>query len=161
MFYSNQKLTNLVENLYMTADHIKGFCIRVVADNLAVAASKAQKLIHFMCQHNVPHNVFICFEQQPNQPSTCLRLFIFPRAHLHENKAAAPFNVAFCEIAGYVPVGCKSARPPAICLIILKVIELCTLTFCRSRIVRGLDRRGYDSTNWRCTWQARPLGGDF
>lgn len=37
----------------------------------------------------------------------CLRLFVWPREKPRLNKKLAPFNVGFCEIAGYVTVGCK------------------------------------------------------
>lgn len=40
----------------------------------------------------------------------CLRLFVWPREKPRVFKNLAPFNVGFCEIAGYVTVGCKFIR---------------------------------------------------
>lgn len=42
-----------------------------------------------------------------NDGDKCLRLFVWPREKPRVLKHLAAFNVGFCEIAGYVAVGCK------------------------------------------------------
>lgn len=93
---------------------IKAFCFRFVQSESAIVVENVHKLVEYMCQHNVPHNVFMTLEvadvasSSEGQPKTpYLRLFIWLRENLHANKAVAPFNIAFCELSGYVPVGCK------------------------------------------------------
>lgn len=109
-FSSIQKLNHLIGNLYVSDCTIRSYCLRL-EDNVEDLVIKAERIIKYMCDNNVPHNVFMSFESVPNDHDTCttLRFFIYPRARLHANKAVAPFNVAFCELSGFVPVGCKFA----------------------------------------------------
>lgn len=59
------------------------------------------KLVNHLCDQNIPHNVFFTF----NDASNVIRVFVFPRKNICENKQFVPFNIAFCELSGYVPVG--------------------------------------------------------
>lgn len=99
---------------------IKGFCFRI--NNITETeriCSDVYKLVKYMCQHNIPHNVYLTAEEDNAATAvdstnddkvnsiSCLRVFIWPRENLRANKEVVPFNVAFCELSGYVPVGCK------------------------------------------------------
>lgn len=60
------------------------------------------KLITFFLKENVPHNIFFTFGSFNGKEA--LRIYIFPRENRQEAKDTN-FNIAFCELSGYVPVG--------------------------------------------------------
>lgn len=106
---SNSKLYRIQSN----GCPITGFCYRITDPNhIASEVANICKLVDYMCRHNVPHNLFLTFEniaEESHVAPTVLRCFVWPRDKLRANKEVAPMNVAFCELSGYVPVGCKSS----------------------------------------------------
>ncbi|EDW30332.1 GL17880 [Drosophila persimilis] len=63
-----------------------------------------QKLANWMCGQNIPHNLFITQDRRPGKRGS-VQVFVFARSHYCVNKDLADFNVGFCELAGYIPVG--------------------------------------------------------
>uniref|UniRef100_A0A336LMW2 CSON002930 protein n=1 Tax=Culicoides sonorensis TaxID=179676 RepID=A0A336LMW2_CULSO len=121
LYVENLKLIPLLETrgLYKTSDetHIKAFCFRITSTNNIPTISKDTcKLIHYLCNKGLAHNICLTYEQKckttsgqinDDGDSKCLRLFVWPREKPRLFKTLAPFNVGFCEISGYVTVGCK------------------------------------------------------
>lgn len=58
---------------------------------------------------NIPHNLFMTYGKPLN--GTCetnsLRIIIYPRKDNYGCKLSLSFNLAFCELSGYIPVGSK------------------------------------------------------
>lgn len=77
---------------------INGFCVEIDDSGVDV---KIFEMVQLFCSLNVPHNLFFTFGGRNNR----LRVFLYPRATVYETKESCPFNVAFCELSGYVPVG--------------------------------------------------------
>lgn len=110
-----QKLIPLLEKrgFYKTSDEtIKGFCFRITnSTEISTKCNDACKLVNYLCEQGLAHNAFLTCERRvattDMNDGICLRLFVWPREKPRLNKKLAPFNVGFCEIAGYVTVGCK------------------------------------------------------
>ncbi|XP_055599205.1 GDP-D-glucose phosphorylase 1 [Uranotaenia lowii] len=62
------------------------------------------RIIQTLLEHNVAHNLYLT----RRTPDSALRVFIYPRLRLCENKQIAPFNVAGFEMSGFVAVGEES-----------------------------------------------------
>ncbi|XP_055617180.1 GDP-D-glucose phosphorylase 1 [Toxorhynchites rutilus septentrionalis] len=67
-------------------------------------ANQIYKLIGVFLAHNIAHNLFLTW----NRPETVLRALVYPRLRPCVYKQASPFNVAFCELSGFVPLGNES-----------------------------------------------------
>lgn len=98
--------------LYKTPDDetIKGFCFRITEQcEITTRCNEACKLVNYLCNQGLAHNALITYERMETDSdgTWCLRLFVWPREKPRINKNLAPFNVGFCEIAGYVTLGCK------------------------------------------------------
>ncbi|ALC43412.1 CG3552 [Drosophila busckii] len=59
------------------------------------------KLTECLCNNNLPHNVFMTRHRQTDN----LQVFVFVRQKYCVNKDLADFNVGFCELVGYLPMG--------------------------------------------------------
>ncbi|XP_016933228.3 GDP-D-glucose phosphorylase 1 [Drosophila suzukii] len=85
----------------------EGICI-VFKDNdndeqVAEKVDQLYKLAMWMCQNNMPHNLFITQDRRPGQSGN-VQVFVFARSEYCVNKDLADFNVGFCELAGYIPL---------------------------------------------------------
>lgn len=69
-----------------------------------VVVSNIFKITEFFCIKSIPHNIFWTWSSHSDQK--LVKIFIFPRNNLTD-KVLSSFNVAFCELTGYVPVGGK------------------------------------------------------
>uniref|UniRef100_A0A6P4FJZ4 GDP-D-glucose phosphorylase 1 n=1 Tax=Drosophila rhopaloa TaxID=1041015 RepID=A0A6P4FJZ4_DRORH len=61
------------------------------------------KLAMWMCQNNMPHNLFITQDRRKGKSGN-VQVFVFARSEYCVNKDLADFNVGFCELAGYIPL---------------------------------------------------------
>lgn len=59
------------------------------------------RLTEWLCDNNMPHNIFITQQHNTNN----VRLFVFVRGKYCINKNVKAFNVGFCEIVGFIPLG--------------------------------------------------------
>jgi GDP-D-glucose phosphorylase len=105
LFVEFVELRQLIGNFYLINDKrlpTRGFCL--LLSNIDVDSKKLYKLVEFCCQMTIPHNMF--FTKSRTSDET--RIFFFPRTKkaFGEDKIYSSFlNVAFCELAGYIPIG--------------------------------------------------------
>lgn len=64
------------------------------------------RLTEWLCNNNLPHNIFITQQQKSDN----VRLFVFVREKYCVNKNANAFNIGFCEIVGFIPLGGKYTK---------------------------------------------------
>ncbi|XP_063704227.1 GDP-D-glucose phosphorylase 1 [Culicoides brevitarsis] len=107
-YVETMKLVPLCEKreFYRTpdAETIKGFCFRITnSAEITPKCIDACKLVDYLCDHGIAHNALITYERVAT--AGVLRLFVWPREKPRMNKNLAPFNVGFCELAGYVTLG--------------------------------------------------------
>ncbi|XP_017085276.1 GDP-D-glucose phosphorylase 1 isoform X2 [Drosophila eugracilis] len=85
----------------------EGICILFKeSDNEEQVTEKVDqiyKLANWMCQNNMPHNLFITQDRKPNKNGN-VNVFVFSRSEYCVNKDLTDFNVGFCELAGYIPL---------------------------------------------------------
>lgn len=102
-----------------------GFCFPLTNINeLNDISDDIFKLIQFLCNNNIPHNLFITYGKQNanviagggdtigndddnNRNNEIIKIFIYPRENACKIKTFHSFNIAFCELSGYIPVGSK------------------------------------------------------
>ncbi|XP_016965667.1 GDP-D-glucose phosphorylase 1 [Drosophila biarmipes] len=72
-------------------------------EQVAEKVDQLYKLAMWMCQNNMPHNLFITQDRRPGQNGN-VQVFVFARSEYCVNKDLADFNVGFCELAGYIPL---------------------------------------------------------
>lgn len=60
-------------------------------------------LIEFMCQNNIPHNIFLTPDR--SKEGRKLKVFLYAREHHYKIKDITAMNAAFCEFSGYITVG--------------------------------------------------------
>ncbi|XP_030385270.1 GDP-D-glucose phosphorylase 1 [Scaptodrosophila lebanonensis] len=77
-------------------------------DTKALVREKVEnihRLTEWMCDQNLPHNLFITHDRRDlNKPGKVL-VYVFARSKFCVTKDLAHFNVGFCELAGYIPLG--------------------------------------------------------
>ena len=85
----------------------RGFCFVLQKGdrNVEEMSNNAFRLVNYLCQNAIPHNIFVTFDNSYN-----LRIYVFPRERKFEEKELSGFNIAFCELSGFVPVGSKIFR---------------------------------------------------
>lgn len=103
-----QNVHHLVGNIFKlnkNAAPANGYSLHVTNYNEKNQISEDLfKLIEHCCNKMMPYNVFWTFGKWTDQE--ILKIFIFPRKQM-STKFQNVFNVAFCELSGYVPVGSK------------------------------------------------------
>lgn len=60
------------------------------------------RMVDLFCRKSIPHNLFWTWGTHLGQH--LVKIFIFPRRRFAD-KIQSAYNVAFCELVGYVPVG--------------------------------------------------------
>lgn len=99
------------KNVYKIHENfgIPGYCFPIFDKTKAdLVLIDIFKLIDFFLKENIPHNIF--FSLGSYNGIEALRIYVFPRENLHEVKDTN-FNIAFCELSGYVPVGSTCEIP--------------------------------------------------
>lgn len=93
---------------------VQAYCF-IIANTEETKATCADvyKLVSHLCDQNIPHNVFFTGGTF-NAASNVIRVFVFPRKNICESKQFVPFNIAFCELSGYVPVGSEYRKTAGI-----------------------------------------------
>lgn len=104
-----QELHRLVKNIYRISEKYpsKGYCFlfnESTCDKEEILNDIA-KLIEYFCATSLPHNIF-CTNGNSNDGNV-VKVFVFPRGNMAEVKEFSSFNVAFCELSGYIPTGSK------------------------------------------------------
>uniref|UniRef100_A0A1A9WTA9 GDP-D-glucose phosphorylase 1 n=1 Tax=Glossina brevipalpis TaxID=37001 RepID=A0A1A9WTA9_9MUSC len=66
---------------------------------------KLHEFLEWLCRENIPHNIFMT-PDRTKQPKR-LKIFVYPRENFCVVKDFKAFNIGFCEMSGYVPVGDK------------------------------------------------------
>ncbi|XP_017040285.1 GDP-D-glucose phosphorylase 1 [Drosophila ficusphila] len=72
-------------------------------EQVAEKVDQLYKLAMWMCQNNMPHNLFITKDRKSDKSGN-VQVFVFARSEYCVNKDFADFNVGFCELAGYIPL---------------------------------------------------------
>lgn len=80
-----------------------GFCLLLMqhTDKQSIA-NDLLKMIEYFSIKSIPHNIIWTFGTLFNRE--IIKIYIFPRYQLSD-KQQSQFNIAFCELMGYVPVG--------------------------------------------------------
>lgn len=79
------------------------FCLPVLQwKERTIVANKVMKIVDYFCAASIPHNMFWTFGTHAGQ--SALKIFVFPRSQAAD-KNKITFNVGFCELSGYAPVG--------------------------------------------------------
>ncbi|KAI8040792.1 hypothetical protein M5D96_006735 [Drosophila gunungcola] len=73
------------------------------AEQVEEKVDQLYKLAMWMCQNNMPHNLFITQDRRKGK-SGDVQVFVFARSEYCVNKDLVDFNVGFCELAGYIPL---------------------------------------------------------
>ncbi|GAB0090488.1 FERM domain [Sergentomyia squamirostris] len=110
LYVDSAPLNELTSSLYILEDKYPtcGLCVIVREfDCLQQVSAKVFQLVNFLCKRNIPHNIFIT--NGSFKGTSCQRILIFPRdnRYLLNEKKLSGFNIAFCELSSYVPVGSK------------------------------------------------------
>ncbi|XP_026479599.1 GDP-D-glucose phosphorylase 1 [Ctenocephalides felis] len=105
----NVSCKNLCENIYELVNYpAHGFCLEVKSKSeISNVCSTFDTIIKLLIDLNIPHNIFMTFGKTLNETckSNALRILIFPRKDSFGCKLSLSFNLAFCELSGYIPVG--------------------------------------------------------
>lgn len=107
LFVEDAPLVAFSGRLYKIAPGlgVPGFCY-LIDDSDASATINSEEIsmiVGNFCAMNIPHNLFFTYGTRDGR--RVLRVYIFPRTVYFESKDNCDFNVAFCELSGFVPVG--------------------------------------------------------
>lgn len=80
-------------------EDIKFVCVKVNTDNFDEITEKFHELTKWMVESLIPHNLYFLKE------SNIVKVFVFAKKEAVIVKTLGQVNLAFCELAGYVPVG--------------------------------------------------------
>lgn len=72
-------------------------------EDVAEKVDQIYKLAMWMCQNNMPHNLFITQDRRPGKNGD-VQVFVFARSKYCVSKDLADFNVGFCELSGFIPL---------------------------------------------------------
>ncbi|XP_059612241.1 GDP-D-glucose phosphorylase 1 [Phlebotomus argentipes] len=108
LYVERAPLRELGKSIYTLEDKYPtcGLCLIVRhADCAQQVSARVFRLVSFLCERNIPHNIFITSGAIGDE--ACKRILIFPRdnRYLLKDKELSGLNVAFCELCSYVPVG--------------------------------------------------------
>ncbi|EDW18675.2 GDP-D-glucose phosphorylase 1 [Drosophila mojavensis] len=70
-------------------------------DDVREKVQQIHQITEWLCNNQLPHNLFMTHDRKTND----LRVFLFVRSKYCVNKDACIFNVGFCELVGFLPVG--------------------------------------------------------
>ncbi|XP_073840895.1 GDP-D-glucose phosphorylase 1 [Musca autumnalis] len=105
-FLSEPDIFRLAPNMPTEA-----ICFQInLEDSKTVKLKKVKRLNEFLqwlCINNMPHNLFLTPERNLPNKTNVLKVFVFVRQEYCIVKNLNTYNIGFCELAGYVPVGGK------------------------------------------------------
>lgn len=84
---------------------VDAFAFRLTAgddDDAGELCADVMRLVRLLCDRDIPHNVLFTLGDGVAER---LRIVVFPKASASTAKEFSTFNVAFCELSGYVPLG--------------------------------------------------------
>lgn len=82
---------------------VDGLAFRVAhTDSPVTVAEHVMRLVNALCERQIPHNIFFTIAEQDD---SIIRIFVFPKEHHSATKEFSTFNVAACELSGYVTIG--------------------------------------------------------
>lgn len=109
IFLHLQEITKISDNIYTIDFPAFAICLPVFQwSDRCIVAGNLMKIVEYFCKNSIPHNIFWTLGTH-NSERNLVKIFIFPRANLSD-KHLATFNIAFCELAGFVPVGGKNKK---------------------------------------------------
>lgn len=129
-----QELHRLVKNIYRISEKCpsKGYCFLLndsTSDKDEIL-NDIVKLIEYFCATSLPHNIFCTKGNSDDGNGNVVKVFVFPRGNMQDIKEFSSFNIAFCELSGYIPTGSKFTLTT---YIILKLMMTPILFFSISR----------------------------
>lgn len=97
----------MIGNVYRlgTDFPVISFCFMIQPNNDVSTNSISSdiiKMVEYFCDNGIPHNLFWTFA--PYGDRQVIKIFVYPRAHMTD-KISSEFNLAFCELSGYVSTG--------------------------------------------------------
>lgn len=102
--YFSKEIHQMCGNLYGLKFPAFAFCLPVFRwSDKEKIATMVHKIVQLFCIQSIPHNIFWTWGTHHGQHHV-VKIFIFPRSRFAD-KVQSAFNVAFCELVGYVPVG--------------------------------------------------------
>lgn len=111
--HAKQTTHHLIKNVHTVDNsypaHAYCFCIPSNGDDATRIVDDVYRLIEYFWLKIVPHNLLWTFGSI--EGCEYLKIFIFPRMEMSE-KPTGTWNMAFCELSGYITVGgkCKIQR---------------------------------------------------
>lgn len=97
---------HLIGDVHKFTGPIKAYCLTVVdwsSRMIKEIVGQVMKIVDFFCSENIPHNLFFTFESTEERQA--VHIYIFPRNQVCEIKEFSSYNIACCELAGFVSVG--------------------------------------------------------
>lgn len=88
----------------------KGYCFLLYNESTSnndEILNDIVKLIEYFCANSLPHNIFCTKENSEKDNGNVVKVFVFPRRNVEDVKEFGSFNIAFCELSGYIPTGSK------------------------------------------------------
>ncbi|XP_065090405.1 GDP-D-glucose phosphorylase 1-like [Ochlerotatus camptorhynchus] len=106
LYVEDAPVTALAHHLFRLDDHpARAYCFLLQPNTPPTHfAQRIYRLITILLSGNIAHNLLLTW----NGSRDTLRALIYPRLRPCENKQVSPFNVAFCELSGFVPLGDES-----------------------------------------------------
>ncbi|EAT36557.1 AAEL011367-PA [Aedes aegypti] len=106
LYVEDAPLTALGEDLYLLENQpARAYCfLHKSGEPPAQLTNRIFRLIRILLSQNIAHNLFITW----NGSRDTVRALIYTRLKPCENKQVSPFNVAFSELSGFVPLGDES-----------------------------------------------------
>nr|XP_029736233.1 GDP-D-glucose phosphorylase 1-like [Aedes albopictus] len=104
LYVEDAPLTALSEDLHLLEKHpARAYCFLYNPTNEPPTpfTDRIFHLVTILLSQNIAHNLFVTW----NGPGDTVRALVYTRLQPCENKQVSPFNVAFSELSGFVPLG--------------------------------------------------------
>ncbi|KAJ6638106.1 GDP-D-glucose phosphorylase 1 [Pseudolycoriella hygida] len=109
LFIDDVEFYRLVKHIYRITDKYpsKGYCFLLTesTSDKDEIINDIAKLIEYFCAASLSHNIYCTKEDSKDGNGSVVKIFVFPRANIQGIKEFSSFNVAFCELSGYIPIG--------------------------------------------------------
>lgn len=111
---SQQEIHHIAGNIFKLDDRYPtfGFCFPVLrhSDNVRIT-NDVHKLIEYFCANAIPHNLLWTLGRRSDvddddENNEIVKIFVFPREKMAD-KHGSKYNVACCELSGFLSVGGK------------------------------------------------------
>ncbi|XP_075160427.1 GDP-D-glucose phosphorylase 1 [Haematobia irritans] len=113
LYIDDVKLRSLIDDGIYRFDETmptEAICFQInPVDTEAMKTKKLENLnqfIQWLCTNNIPHNIFMTPDRIRIKEKN-LKIFVFARKEYCVIKDLTTYNIGFCELAGYMPVGSR------------------------------------------------------